>query len=111
MDILEDTGFRSFEAPSVERALSILQEHHASIVLLFTDVELTGSAKGFALAQETARRWPHIGIMVTSGRVKPSPGDMPEGAHFLGTPFSAEAVYTRLRQLLPDGQKPEPLKR
>lgn len=111
MDILEDAGFRSFEAPSVDRALAILHEHHASIVLLFTDVELVGKATGFELARETAERWPDIGIMVTSGRVKPGPDDLPDGAHFVGKPFSAEAVHTRLGQLLPDGRKPDPLKR
>jgi hypothetical protein len=33
------------------------------------------------------------------------------GAVFIGKPFSAEVVYARLQQLLPDERKPEPLRR
>lgn len=110
-DILTDAGFRTFEAPHADEALKILGEHHASIVLLFTDVEMPpGTIDGFALARETAGRWPHVGILVASGRAKPGPDDMPDGAHFVGKPFSADIVHDRLKQLLPDGQKPEPLK-
>jgi len=41
MGILEDAGFRTFEAADPEAALAILIEHHAKIVLLFTE-ELSG---------------------------------------------------------------------
>ncbi|MEE7451310.1 response regulator [Methylobacterium radiotolerans] len=110
LDILEDAGFRTFEAENAEDALVVLREHHASIVVLFTDVNMPGPMDGFGLARETARDWPHVSILVASGRHKPGPGEMPEGAHFVGKPFSAEVVYDRLKQMLPDGQKPDPLK-
>lgn len=111
MGILEDAGFRTFEAADPEAALAILIEHHAKIVLLFTDVEMPGPRNGFALARETARCWPPISMVVASGQVRPGPGDLPEGAHFLGKPFSAEMVHNHLNQILPDGRKPEPLRK
>jgi CheY-like chemotaxis protein len=109
-DILEEAGFRTFEAHNADQALALLAGDSASIVLLFTDVEMPGAMDGFALAREVARTWPHVGILVASGRQKPGPDDMPEGAHFVGKPFSADVVHDRLKQLLPDGQKPDPLK-
>lgn len=111
LDILEDAGFRTFEAENAGEALAVLREHHASIVVLFTDVEMPGPMDGFGLARETAQRWPHVSILVASGRHMPAPGDMPDGAHFVGKPFSAEVVRDRLKQMLPGGQKPDPLKR
>ncbi|QGY05344.1 response regulator [Methylobacterium mesophilicum SR1.6/6] len=110
MDILGDAGFRTFEACDGDRAMTLLDREHASIVLLFTDVQMPGSRDGFALARETARHWPHIAIVVASGQVHPGPGDMPDGARFIGKPFTAEMVHDHLKDILPDGQKPEPLR-
>ncbi len=36
---------------------------------------------------------------------------MPDKASFIAKPFSANVVHTHLLELLPHGQKPEPLKR
>lgn len=109
-DILHDAGFRSLEAGNVDEALQVLEEHDGSIRLLFTDVQMPGGRDGFDLARETNARWPDIKILVASGQAKPGPSDMPEGAVFVGKPFSADLVYDRLQELLPDGEKPEPLK-
>lgn len=110
MDILEEAGFRTFEASDGDKAIALLAQEHALIVLLFTDVQMPGTRNGFAVARETARQWPHIAIVVASGQVQPSPGDMPEGACFIGKPFTAEMVHDHLRDILPDGKKPEPLR-
>ena len=110
LDILEEAGFRTFEASDGDAAMVILAEHHASIVLLFTDVQMPGPRNGFAVARETARRWPHIAIVVASGQVHPGPDDMPTGARFIGKPFTAGMVHDHVKEILPDGQKPEPLR-
>lgn len=110
MDILAEAGFRTFEASDGDKAVALLSREHALIVLLFTDVQMPGSRDGFAVARETASRWPHIAIVVASGQVQPGPGDMPEGARFIGKPFTADMVHDHLREILPDGQKPEPLR-
>ena len=108
--ILEEAGFRCLDADSGDAAVAILAEKHERIVVLFTDVEMPGSVDGFALARHVAERWPHIEIVVSSGRRTPEPGQMPEKAAFITKPFSAEVVHAELRRLLPDGKKPEPLK-
>jgi CheY-like chemotaxis protein len=110
MDILADGGFRTFEASDGDKAVALLEREHASIVLLFTDVQMPGTRDGFALARETARRWPHIAIVVASGQANPGPDDMPKRARFIGKPFTADMVHDHLREILPDGRKPAPLR-
>lgn len=110
-DILQDAGFRALEATDVERAMFQLERHQGDIVLMFTDVQMPGDRNGFDLAREVAERWPSITIVVASGQMNPEPGQLPDGAVFIQKPFSADVVHRRLVEILPDGLKPEPLKR
>ncbi len=111
VDILEEAGFQVVDAEHGNAALDLLETHHPEIVLLFTDVQMPGHLDGFALARKVAASWPHISIVVASGQVRPNPGSMPDKARFIGKPFSAELVHAHLHEILPDGQKPAPLKR
>jgi len=111
-DILQHAGFRVHEAAGVDQALAILRAAGESIQLLFTDVQMPpGELNGFHLAQECSRNWPHISILVASGMIEPGEGDLPAGAVFVKKPFSDEVVYDHLQEILPDGAKPEPLKK
>lgn len=110
VDILGEAGFRTFEAETGDRAITLLEREQDCIVLLFSDVQMPGARDGFALARETAERWPHISIVIASGNLKPGPDDMPAGARFIGKPFSAETVHAHVQEILPDGQKPTPLR-
>jgi CheY-like chemotaxis protein len=109
-DILEEAGFRTLEASGFESGLELLRKHCEDIQLLFTDVQMEGPRDGFDLARKCAEECPHIGILIASGLADPGPGDIPEGAIFLRKPFSADVVHERVKELLPDGQLPEPLK-
>ena len=109
-EILGEAGFRTMEAEDGDNAILVLEQHHLDIVLLFSDIEMPGSRDGFALARETAVRWPSIAIVVASGRRQPVDGELPEGVRFLGKPFSAEMVHGHLREILTDDRKPEPLR-
>ena len=63
-------GYRVLEAGSAAEALRLF-ETNADVRLLFTDVSMPGSMSGADLACDVARRWPAIGIIVTSGRPRP----------------------------------------
>lgn len=108
--ILEDAGFRVFEAMNVADALAVLDRHHRDIHLLFTDVHMPGDLDGFELARRTAERFPHVAIVVASGEAKPGPGDLPEGATFIAKPFSAEVVHHHVRKTMPDEKHPPQLR-
>ncbi|MCJ2005868.1 response regulator [Methylobacterium sp. J-092] len=111
VSILEDAGFQMLEAAHAVQALSVLEEHHHQIKLLFSDVDMPGDMDGFALAREVARRWPSIAIVIASGRSKPGPFDLPEGATFISKPFSATIVYHHVRKTMPEDAQPEPLRK
>uniref|UniRef100_UPI003F885761 response regulator n=1 Tax=Methylobacterium sp. NMS12 TaxID=3079766 RepID=UPI003F885761 len=103
-DMLEEAGFQVAEAGDAQGALDHLASH-PNVTLLFTDIEMPGSMNGIALAQEVARRWPHIVLMVCSGRVRPAAGTLPPQAHFIGKPYTMALMQEILteRGLLPGG--------
>ena len=108
--ILEDAGYRCHEADDGDGAIDLLGQKAEQIMLLFSDVEMPGSLDGFELARKVFATWPWIDIVIASGSITPEPGDMPENATFISKPFTARLVHDHLRQTLPDGKKPEPLK-
>lgn len=108
--ILEDAGYRTLEAHSGDAALDVLREHHATVQLLFTDVHMPGDHDGFALATKVADHWPHIAIVIASGRARPTPDELPDSAHFIPKPFSARVVREHLRDMLPKAEQPSPLR-
>ena len=110
-DILDQAGFRCLDAPDAEAAIDILERHVSEIALLFSDVDLGGGMNGFALATIVSQRWPDIGILVASGASVPAEGQLPDGAVFIRKPFSADVVHNRIREILPDGKKPAPLRK
>jgi len=108
--ILEDAGFRALQAMNVAQAIRVLNQYNDLVQLLFTDVHMPGDADGFDLARQTTERWPHIAVVVASGQAQPRPGDLPDGAAFMGKPFSAEIVRDHVRKILPDEKLPKPLR-
>jgi hypothetical protein len=44
-------------------------------------------------------RWPPIRIIATSGRVKVSGDDLPDGGRFLGKPYTSSEVARLLAEL------------
>ena len=109
--ILEDAGFRFFEAGDGDEAKSLLAKYADNVVPLFSDVEMPGDTNGFVLARYVAEHWPWIEIVIASGQIKPEPDQMPEKATFISKPFNHDMVLDHLRKMPPDGKKPEPLKR
>lgn len=97
-DVLEDAGFAVVEAANGDEAL-VLLESRADIRVLFTDVDMPGSLNGFQLARLAKARWPHVGVLIVSGQMRPGPGDMPEGGHFVGKPYQPAAIVRLIEGL------------
>jgi CheY-like chemotaxis protein len=64
------------EAVNSGEALEAL-EANSGVQLPFTDVDMPGTIDGLALARQVHDRWPHIGIIVVSGKSMPQPHELP----------------------------------
>ena len=95
-DMFSHAGYRVLEAGSADQALRLF-ETNADIRVLFTDVSMPGSMNGADLARDVARRWPAIGIIVTSGR--PRPLTLPLSMLFHDKPYEPSAVLRQAREM------------
>jgi len=85
-DILTDEGFTVLEATTADEAWPLL-ESHSDISVLFTDVNIPGRMDGLTLAARVAERWPHIRLVVTSGRCGLSTHEIPDHGRCVQKPY------------------------
>lgn len=95
-DMLTNADYRVVEAHDGQEALSILSEQN-TVHAIFTDVNMP-HVDGLALAKIVRERWPHIGLLITSG--KPLPCALPAGARFIGKPYRHEDVLQELKAVI-----------
>lgn len=95
---LEDAGYQTLEASSAAEAISILQRR-PEISVVFTDIQMPGDMDGLALAHFVRERWPPTIIVVSSGRVQPAPGEMPENVWFLAKPYERRTLGSILSEV------------
>jgi CheY-like chemotaxis protein len=90
-DILTDAGYRVLEARDGQEALTILQVH-ADVRALVTDITMP-NLDGLSLANIVRERWPHIGIILTSGAMPDGKKlELPDDAHFVPKPYLPEKL-------------------
>ena len=98
-DILMDAGFRTFEAHDAEEALTLL-EARADVRVVFTDWNMPGDIDGLGLARRVITRSPEVGVIVTSGKMQPNPGDLPAGVRFISKPYRASALIEEINAMV-----------
>lgn len=98
MDLAQDAGFLAYGVRNASRAIELL-ERQPEICILFTDIRMSGSMDGLALARAVRGRWPPIAIMVTSGVVSLRPEDMPEGSLFFSKPYAPKAIVRAMSEV------------
>jgi DNA-binding NtrC family response regulator len=87
--LIEETDVQVVEMESADAALAFLEDHADEVGLVFTDVALPGKSDGVALTRACAACWPHIRVLVTSGRVKLPKNGLPRTARFIPKPWRA----------------------
>jgi CheY-like chemotaxis protein len=98
-DILSEAGYRVLEARDGQEALTIL-EVHGGVRALLTDITMP-NVDGISLANIVRARWPHIGIVITSGALPESKNlVIPEWARFLRKPYVAEMLLRELQEVV-----------
>lgn len=98
IDILEDAGFETLEAPHADEALLLLQAH-PEIRAVVTDIEMPGETDGLKLAAIIRIRWPPCVLVIVSGNAGVLASDLPSEAVFLPKPVSAITLAETLCEL------------
>lgn len=100
--MLREQGYLVLEAANGEHALRVMQEHHAPIHLVITDVMMP-EMDGAELVSLLRDWYPAMRVLFISGYSKQfleARGDTVEGSAFLAKPFSLDAMARRVRELL-----------
>lgn len=93
-DMLQEAGYTTLEARDAVEAMSIL-EINPDVYAVFTDIDMPGNLNGLDLSAAVSERWPHIKVVVTSGRERPT-DRMPLTATFIEKPYVLRDLMTAL---------------
>ncbi len=99
MASLEEAGLTVIDRADADEALGVLLENSTDIAAVFTDINMPGHSDGVHLAEMISRHWPHIGVLVTSGQIKPA-RDLPKRVHFIPKPWRAEQIVAAMHDLV-----------
>ena len=100
--VLEEAGYRVISAEDGPSGLATLDQH-ADIVLLFTDVVLTGPLNGRQVADEALRRRPDLRILFTTGYTRNAimhHQRLDDDVELVSKPFTAASLLAKVAQLL-----------
>ena len=101
VDVLEEAGCAVLEAENAETALCVLNERW-DVQVLVTDVEMPpGPLNGIDLARLTRERFPHMGVVIVSGKIRPSPDDLPPGIRSVPKPYCATKLTRVVQEVMP----------
>src|SRR5215207_7060635 len=95
-ELLTESGFRVVEAANAQEALTILGAE-LDVRVMLTNVDMPPGLNGYELARHVHELWPGVGILVTSGRQRPTNGDLPRGAAFLAKPMPNEVLVSYVK--------------
>jgi hypothetical protein len=59
---------------------------------------MPGLLDGFGLAEVICSRWPHIGVVIVSGRLRPSPDELPDESRFLAKPVHPDLLTATVQE-------------
>ena len=99
VDMVEDAGYIPVEAVDADEAMAILLSR-SDIALMLTDVQMPGSMNGLQLAHAVHERWPPIRIILASGQLKLSGGEIPQNSRFFAKPLQSGEIIAEMRKML-----------
>jgi CheY-like chemotaxis protein len=99
VESISEAGFEVIEARNADEAIAVL-EQRSDIHVVFTDIQMPGSMDGLRLAHFVRHRWPPVKIIATSGQLRITEDDLPDGGRFLRKPYSHDEVTGIIRELV-----------
>ena len=83
-ELLRDNGLEVVECSTAEAAELVLASTGPDLLALVTDVNLAGKMTGVELAEYAKRKFPHLTVVLVSGK---SPPYVPHDTHFFHKPY------------------------
>lgn len=84
-DYLKRAGYEVVSTCDCDEALAVLEER-PDVRAFVTDAHVPGCMDGFELAEVARTRWPHLAVVLMSGR-SDNCGLAPNGAEFISKPY------------------------
>jgi DNA-binding response OmpR family regulator len=98
---LMDAGFQAIPAPDAETGFAIVEDDGPPPAVVVTDVNLGAGMDGLALADEAARRWPGVAVVVITGNPRNVDAmTPPQRKNCLVKPFEPTQIVARVKQLM-----------
>jgi CheY-like chemotaxis protein len=96
--VLGRADFDVIEVQDTAEALETL-ETRADVDVLLADIDIAGGLDGLELSRDVHERWPLLGLVLTSERVRHlSPAEVPGDGCFLPHPVPADTLLIEVRQ-------------
>ena len=105
-ETLRLAGLAVIEAETAEAAAALLLARADDIDAVFTDIETPGALNGLELARLVSEHWPSLPVVMTSGRISPCLGDLPNRTCFVGKPYDIDEVVELIVTLSKDRGDP-----
>jgi DNA-binding NtrC family response regulator len=96
--MLEDEQLDTIECESAEAALAVMLIGGREVAMIFADVWLSGAMDGVDLAREVKMRWPVLPVILTSGHLRESVGELPPGVSYMPKPWQPLNVLIAAEQ-------------
>lgn len=91
--MFEEAGLLVEEFATADEALAFVSVHFDRVAAVFTDAQMPGVVDGLQLARAVVAEWPHVAVIVNSGRIGRLT-DFPDSVRFIPKPW-------RLADVLP----------
>jgi DNA-binding NtrC family response regulator len=92
--VLEESELDIIECDSAEMALATMLLRGQEVAMIFADIQLSGEMDGMDLAREVKIRWPHLVVILTSGKAGEHLDQLPPGVEYIPKPWKALEVLT-----------------
>jgi DNA-binding NtrC family response regulator len=92
--VLEESELDIIDCDSAEMALATMLLRGQEVAMIFADIQLSGEMDGIGLAREVKIRWPHLVVILTSGKASEHLDHLPAGVEYIPKPWKAREVLT-----------------
>ena len=96
MTLLSEAGHDVIDMETADQALAYVWRQPRQVAAIFSDIELPGNTDGADLARTVSLHWPHITLLITSGRT-PEYLTLPPNSRFLAKPWLPLDVLSGLQ--------------